>query len=231
MCLEAGQLFCTPPSHLFGRPFAILIDAREHRWPEFTLTGEGKRNGVGETEQQPDKSMIHNSELFLETLAWWTADEWWMLWWMSGGQREPPERSIVLHWPVKNSIIPRSHLWHSFFPTGAASQYWAVTISLPQNWTRVLIQSQPCTEIYHTVVSCFSRSLQACWLRYRLQFNGISVNTLPFHLIPKLQKNNASKSWRSFESTSTPLLGGFISVTNKQKVAPSLSMKQEKERT
>lgn len=57
--------------------------------------------------------------------AWRTADEWCMLWWMSGGQREPTERSIVLRWPVKNSIIPRSHLWLTpLFPTCAASQRW-----------------------------------------------------------------------------------------------------------
>ncbi len=111
MCLEAGQLFCTPQSHLFRRPFAILIDAWDYRRPEFALNVEGKRNGISETGRQLDKSMIHNSQLFLETLGWWTADEWWMLWRMSGGQREPTERSIVLHWPVKNSIIPRSHLW------------------------------------------------------------------------------------------------------------------------
>lgn len=111
MCLGTGQLFCAPLSHLFRRPFAILIDAWEHRQTDFTLNVEGKRNGIGETGQQLDTSMIHNSQLFLETLGWWTADEWWMLWRMSGGQREPTERSIVLRWPVKNSIIPRSHLW------------------------------------------------------------------------------------------------------------------------
>lgn len=115
MCLEAGQLFSTLPSHLFRRPFAILIDAWERRQPEFTLNVEGKRNEIGETGQKLDKSVIHNSELFPETLAWWTADDWWMLWRMSGGQREPAERSIVLRWPVKNSIIPRSHLWLSPF--------------------------------------------------------------------------------------------------------------------
>lgn len=111
MYLEAGQLFCTPPSHLFRRPFAILIDAWEHRWPEFTLVVEGKRNGICETGQQMDKVWFT-----IPSSSWkpW-ADGLLMsggcCWRMSGGQREPTERSIVLHWPVKNSIIPRSHLW------------------------------------------------------------------------------------------------------------------------
>lgn len=111
MYLDAGQSFRAPPSHLFRRPFAILIDAWEHRQPRFMLVVDGKRNWICETGQQTDKSMIHDLQLFLETPDWWTDDERWMLWWMSGGQREPTERSIVLRWPVKNSIIPRSHLW------------------------------------------------------------------------------------------------------------------------
>lgn len=88
-----------------------LIDAWAHQQLQFTINVEGKRNESGKTGLKLDKSVIHNAQLFLETLAWWTADEWWMLWRMSGGQREPAERSIVLRWPVKNSIIPRSHLW------------------------------------------------------------------------------------------------------------------------
>lgn len=68
MSLEASQLFCVPPSHLFRQPFAILIDAWEHRRPEFTLNVERKRND-GETGQQLEKRMIHNSQLFLETLG------------------------------------------------------------------------------------------------------------------------------------------------------------------
>lgn len=61
------------------------------------------------------KTRFNNSQLFLETLSPWTADERWMLRRMSAGQREPTERSIVLHWPVKNSIIPRSLLWLTSF--------------------------------------------------------------------------------------------------------------------
>lgn len=110
MCLEAGQLFFTLPSQLFRQPFVILIDAWEHYRSGFTLHAEGKRNENGETGQQLDRSMIHSSQHFLETPGWWTADECWMLWQMSGGEREPTERSIVLLWPVKNSIIPLSHL-------------------------------------------------------------------------------------------------------------------------
>lgn len=69
MCLGAAQIFWTPLSHLFRQPFAIVIDAREHWQPEFTLNVEGKRNGIGETRQQLDTSMVHNSQLFLETLG------------------------------------------------------------------------------------------------------------------------------------------------------------------
>lgn len=60
-------------------------------------------------------------------------DCWWVVDAVADERKmeKPTERSIVLRWPVKNSIIPRLHLWLSpFFPSDAASQYRTVTISL-----------------------------------------------------------------------------------------------------
>lgn len=131
MFLDTGQLLFTPPSHLIRQPFTILIDVRKHCQEGSTVNVERKRNGTGETRQQLDKSRILNSQLFLETLAWWTADDWRILWRMRGGQREPTERSIVLRWPVNSIISSITSLTRSLFPSGAASRYWTVTILLP----------------------------------------------------------------------------------------------------
>lgn len=163
MCLEV-VLLCAAISLMWTTACSLLFDAQECHRSEFTR-GCRQESGMKsmETARQMDKSMIHDSQLFLETLGWWTADEWWMLWRTSGGERGPTARSIVLRWPVKNSIIPRSHLCLSlpvfFFSlpwTGAASQYNSNNIIVAK-WTRALIQSQPCTEIYHTVNSGFQQ--------------------------------------------------------------------------
>lgn len=166
MCLEVGQLFSKTPSHLFRRLFAVLIDAWEQHRPEFLLNvkrREGWNRWKRAAAAQKRKSMIHNSPLLLETLAWWTADEWWMLWRMSRGQREPTERSIVLRWPVKKSIIPRSHLWLTpFFPTGAGRPILSNNNIIVANWTREFWFNHNPVQKYITQSSlAYSRGLQA----------------------------------------------------------------------
>lgn len=152
--------------------------------------------------------------------CWWV----WMLWRMSGGQREPAERSTLLRWPVKNSIIPPSHLWLTpFFFNWCSRSMLSSKNIITATWTRVLIQSQPFTEIHH-----FNKSLHSS---YKLQFDGISVNSFLFDLKTwhHFNRHNTSQSGKS-DSTSTLLCGWFIwSVRDKQMAATLTSDETKRE--
>lgn len=179
MCI-GGRPVIFKHGHLvsLGHHLLFWLMLESSRRPELTPDVGGKRNEIGETGQRPDNSMFHNSQLFLETPGWWTADEWWMLWRMSGGQREPAEGSIVLRWPVKNSIIPPSHLRLAplffFYITGAASQYRAVTISLLQTGLQSWFNHSPvqkyikqCSLTFRKKEKKRKKSLPALWLQYK----------------------------------------------------------------
>lgn len=166
--------------------------------------------------------------------CWWVvdvvADEW---------------RTERACWEVNSSALTCEELHyasitsltHSRFPTGAASQYWAVTISLLQTGPESWFNHSPVQTYIKQSSLAFIKSLQALWLQYRLQFDGIPVNILPFYLIPKLaitSKTQCLRKWKIFWKhiyTIVRLIYCKWSDTNKQMVSLSLSMKQEKART
>lgn len=132
-------------------------------------------------------------------------DCWWvcMLWQMSRGQRGPAERSIVLRWPVKNSIIPPSHRRRApFLPLRqATAEQWKNIIAT--NWPRALIQSRACTETTsHRHLWLSAKSLRR-WCGS--QFGGISVSasarvSVGSQSRDRVSKRGSSPRGRSFDS-------------------------------
>lgn len=153
-------------SNLIGHHLFWVDDTWRH-WLMSTSTGGHashfslKERGA-ESPKQDSSRTIHNSAPRKPGLmdCWWV----WMLWWMSGGQREPAERSIVLRWPVKNSIIPPSHLWLTpFLPLRQA------TLSSEKYHRNKLAESpDSITGLYrntsHSHLWLSAKSLQ-CWCR------------------------------------------------------------------
>lgn len=164
-----------------------------------------KEDGNGERVQRLNDAAVRSSAPRKPGLmdCWWV----WMLWRMSGGQREPAERSIVLRWPVKNSIIPPSHLW--------------VTPSLPlrqatlrsEKYHRYKLAQSPdsITGLYrNTSHSHLWLSAKVLRRRFGSQFGGISVNTSVHSSVwsqscHRVNKRNSSQSGRSCDSISTAI--------------------------
>lgn len=129
-----------------------------------------RRTESAKTGQQPVYAAIHDPAPRKPGLmdCWWV----WMLWRMSGGQREPAERSIVLCWPVKNSIMPPSHLWltpslHLRQATLSSEKYRDKLAESPDSITGLYRNTS------HSHLWLSAKSL-LCWCRS--QFGGISVN-------------------------------------------------------
>lgn len=76
-------------------------------------------------------------------------------------------------------------LTHSPFPTGAASQYWAVTISSLPTGLESWFNHNPVQKYITLSTLAFNKSLQALWLQYKLQFDAISVNIFALLSDPK----------------------------------------------
>lgn len=164
-----------------------------------------RKDGNGKTVQQLDDAATRSSFPRKPGLmdCWWV----WMLWQMSGGQREPAERSIVLRWPVKNSIIPPSHLWVApFLPLRQATSH-------SEKYHRYKLAQSPdsITGLYrNTSHSHLWLSAKVLRRRFGSQFGGISVNTSVHSSVwsqscHRVNKRNSSQSGRSFDSVSTAI--------------------------
>lgn len=76
-----------------------------------------------------------------------------------------------LHYPAITSLT------YSPFPSRAASQYRAVTISLLPTGPDSRFNHSRCAEIYHIIFLCFQKSVRVFRAQYRSQFDGTVVNT------------------------------------------------------
>ena len=176
----------------------------------FSLKERGKK--LSKQDSSRTAGAIHNSAPRKPGLmdCWWV----WMLWRMSGGQREPAERSIVLHWPVKNSIIPPSHLWLTpILPLRQA------TLS-GEKYHRGKLAEGPdsITGRYrntsHSHLWLSAKSLQWWWWWW-WWFCGISVNTSVRSSVWSrsrdcIDQRGASQSGRAFDSVSAQSRAWFI---------------------
>lgn len=172
------------PSLLTWWHLPTLTDASEHPRPRFVLPLLKERRT--ETVRHCSSPMTRLlTTLLPESPAWWTADKCGCCWRMSGGQREPAERSIVLRWPVKNSIIPPSHLWVTpFLPLHQANvAQWKIS-SLqtgPEPW----FNHRPGLKYITQSSLAFSKSFAALirvaiWWHFSRHFSSL------FGLISKL---------------------------------------------
>ncbi len=160
MRLEAGQSFSfaisplsTTICYFDGCVRASAAGVYAERWRKEGWTGwnsaaAGQKHDFSQFPALPGNPGLMD--------CWWVVDvvddEWWT------------ERTC---WEVNSSALTCEELHYTsitslthsfFFPTGAAGQYRSCNNIIVANWTRVLIQSQPCAEIYHTTLQILQPS-------------------------------------------------------------------------